>query len=160
MATIRHATIEDCPRLMELIRELAEFERAPHEVTVDENHFVESGFGTHPVWWALVAEERDEQETGSDTRSQTKIVGFALYFIRYSTWKGQRMYLEDIIVTQEARGRGIGTLLMQAIIDEARKKNFTGVFWQVLDWNQPAIDFYKKFGAKFDPEWTNCFIPF
>ena len=150
---IRHCKKEDCPRLLELIRELAEYEKAPQEVTVSVSHFEESGFGNTPVWWGLSACKQDES-TGAET-----IVGFALYYIRYSTWKGQRMYLEDILVTQSERGKGIGRLLIEALIIEARKKNLNGIVLQVLDWNKPAINFYKKFNASFDPEWVNAVIP-
>lgn len=143
---IRRARREDCTRLMELVQELAEYEKAPNEVTVDFDHFVESGFGPHPVWWALVAEV------------DGRIEGFALYYIRYSTWKGQRLYLEDLIVTKAMRGKGLGKLLFEKLIDETREKNFSGMVWQVLDWNEPAIDFYKKYGAKLDGEWVNCSI--
>ena len=125
---IRRARREDCARLMELVQELAEYEKAPDEVTVDFDHFVESGFGPHPVWWAWVAEV------------DGKIEGFALYYIRYSTWKGQRLYLEDLIVTQAMRGRGLGKLLFEKLIEETREKNFSGMVWQVLDWNEPAIN--------------------
>lgn len=144
---IRKAVKEDCPRLMELITELAVYERAPEEVTAKLEHFIESGFGANPVWWAFVAEEDGYVE------------GFALYYIRYSTWKGQRMYLEDLIVTEKMRGRGLGKLLFDRLIDEAKEKKFSGVVWQVLDWNEPAINFYKKFeDVKFDNEWVNCSI--
>ena len=83
------------------------------------------------------------------------IVAFALYYIRYSTWKGQVMYLEDILVTESMRGRGIGKLLMDRLIEEATEKGFKKITWQVLDWNQPAIDFYKKYDVQFDPIWVN-----
>ena len=145
--TVRKAIKEDCPRLLELINELALYEKAPQEVTVTLDHFAESGFGQNPVWWALVAE------------SDGKVEGFALYYIRYSTWKGQRMYLEDIIVTEKMRGKGLGKLLFDALIAEAKEKKFKGIVWQVLDWNEPAINFYKKYdGIKFDNEWVNCSI--
>ena len=128
---VRKAAIEDCTRMLELVNELAVYERAPQEVTVSPEHFVESGFGANPVWWAFVAEE------------DGVVNGFALYYIRYSTWKGQKMYLEDIIVTEAARGRGLGKLLMDALIAEAKEKNFPGITWQVLNWNEPALNFYR-----------------
>lgn len=144
---IREAKKTDCPRMMELIKELAAYENAPAEVTVDFDHFAESGFGPQPVWWAWVAEEAGI------------VQGFALYYVRYSTWKGQRMYLEDIIVTESMRGKGLGKMLMEQLILVAKQKAFSGIMWQVLDWNAPAINFYKKLpGIKFDPEWTNCSI--
>jgi GNAT superfamily N-acetyltransferase len=132
--------------MLELIRELAEYEKAPQEVTVSYEHFEESGFGPSPVWWAFVAEADGE------------VQGFALYYIRYSTWKGQRMYLEDIIVTEAMRGKGLGKLLFDQLITEAKDKGLNGIVWQVLEWNEPAINFYKKYRASFDPEWINCSI--
>lgn len=145
---IRRATASDCAAIMELVHELAVYERAPHEVTVNYDHFVESGFGKNPVWWAFVAE------------ADGKVLGFALYYIRYSTWKGQRLYLEDILVTEPMRGKGIGGMLFEQIIEEAREKKFSGIMWQVLDWNEPAINFYKKYNASFDSEWLNASINF
>jgi GNAT superfamily N-acetyltransferase len=140
---IRRATAADCPRLLELIRELALYEKAPLEVTVSVQHFTESGFGTQPIWWAFVAEE------------ENLINGFALYYIRYSTWKGQCLYLEDIIVTEKMRGQGIGGQLFERILEEANERKLVRVIWQVLEWNEPAIRFYKKYNATLDPEWIN-----
>ncbi|MCB9044631.1 MAG: GNAT family N-acetyltransferase [Chitinophagales bacterium] len=145
---IRSAVVEDCPRLMELVQELATYEREPDAVTVSLEHFEESGFGATPVWWAIVAE------------LDGIIVGFALYYIRYSTWKGQRMYLEDLIVTEEHRGKGIGKLLLDELIIIARNKGFSGMMWQVLDWNEPVIKFYEKYNASFDAGWLNVNVSF
>lgn len=144
--TIRPAVRTDCPRLLELIKELAEYERALHEVEVTSRHFEDSGFGDCPVWWAHVAE------------ISGIIVGFALYYIRYSTWKGQRLYLEDIIVTREYRRKGIGKKLFEAVLDDAQKKNLNGVLWQVLEWNKPAIEFYNQYAPTFNQEWITCTI--
>lgn len=144
--TIRKAVKEDCPRLMELINELAVYEKAPDEVTVTPEHFEESGFGASPVWWALVA------ETGGI------IQGFALYYIRYSTWKGQALYLEDLLVTNAMRAKGIGKLLFDRLIEEVKEKGLKRMVWQVLDWNEPAINFYKKYNTRLDGGWINCSI--
>ncbi len=146
---IRKAERHDCARMMELVQELADFEKAPNEVTVSLAHFEESGFGKQPVWRAYVA-------TTLDAYGKESIHAFALYYVRYSTWKGQRMYLEDIIVTEAMRCKGIGKMLFDALIDEAKKRQFTGIVWQVLEWNEPAIRFYKKYNASFDSEWINC----
>ena len=143
---IRRGVKEDCTRLLELITELAVYEKAPDDVTVTLEHFTESGFGEKPVWWAFVAEE------------DGAIHGFALYYIRYSTWKGQAMYLEDIIVTEAMRGKKIGKLLFDRLIEEAKEKKFNRIIWQVLKWNDPAINFYKKYNAELDGEWFNCSI--
>ena len=142
--SIRRAEKKDCIRLLELIQELADYEKAPGEVTVTLPHFEESGFGTNPVWWAFVAE------------LDGKVEGFALYYIRYSTWKGQRMYLEDILVTEKMRGQKIGNLLFKRLKEEAKEKKYSGIVWQVLEWNEPAINFYKKYNTQFDNEWINC----
>ena len=146
--TIRKAKKEVCDRLLELVQELAEYERAPEEVTVTKEHFEESGFGQNPVWWGIVAE------------ADGIIVGFALYYVRYSTWKGQRMYLEDLLVTNSYRGKGIGKLLLDQLIVEAKERGWNAMIWQVLKWNEPAINFYKKYDAKFDGEWYNVTINF
>jgi GNAT superfamily N-acetyltransferase len=140
---IRTAKKEDCPRLMELINELALFEKAPEEVTVSLQEFEDAGFGEKPVWKAFVAEY------------DGVIVGFALYYIRYSTWKGCRLYLEDLLITEEMRGKGIGKLLFDRIITETKDLGFSGMVWQVLDWNEPAIKFYKKYEASIEAGWLN-----
>lgn len=143
---IRRAEGKDCPRILELVHELALYERAPQEVTISLEHFRESGFGKSPVWWGFVAEV-DE-----------RVVGFALYYIRFSTWKGQAMYLEDILVTEEMRGKKIGGMLFDRLVVEAKEKGLKRMCWQVLEWNEPAINFYKKYNASFDGEWVNCAI--
>ena len=143
---IRPAERKDCARLLELVHELAVYEKAPHEVEVTLEHFEDSGFGARPVWWGFVAEV------------DGKVEGFVLYYIRYSTWKGQRMYLEDFLVTEKMRGKGLGKLLFDRLIEEMKEKKFNGMVWQVLDWNEPAIRFYKKYHSSFDPGWINCSI--
>nr|WP_121271645.1 GNAT family N-acetyltransferase [Pedobacter schmidteae] len=141
---IRPAVKEDCVRLLELVNELAVYERAPQEVTVTLEEFIDAGFGQHKVWDAHVAEE------------DGFIAGFAIYYTRYSTWKGRRLYLEDFIVTEAYRGRGIGKLLFETIMKDAKDKGFNGMNWQVLDWNQPAINFYNKYNADLEAGWLNA----
>ena len=140
---IREARLADCSRILELINELAVYERAPEEVTVTLSEFEDAGFGQKPVWKAFIA-ELDET-----------IVGFALYYVRYSTWKGCRLYLEDFIVTDSHRGKGIGKQLFDTIVLEAHEKGFNGMTWQVLDWNEPALNFYKKYEAGVEAGWLN-----
>ncbi|WP_214228097.1 GNAT family N-acetyltransferase [Pedobacter sp. B4-66] len=142
--TIRVAEREDCPRLLELIHELALYEKAPQEVTVTIAEFEDAGFGENKVWKAFVAEDNN------------RIVGFALYYVRYSTWKGCRLYLEDFIVTEECRGKGVGKLLFETVIQETKDKNYSGMVWQVLDWNEPAINFYNKYAAHLEAGWLNA----
>lgn len=144
LINIRQALETDCLRIMELIHELAVYEKAPEELTVTHSEFINAGFGAQPVWKAFVAEV------------DGKIEGFALYYIRYSTWKGCRLYLEDFIVTEEQRGKGIGKLLFERIILETKEKGYNGMVWQVLDWNEPAINFYNKYQAMLEPGWLNA----
>ncbi|MBO9730508.1 MAG: GNAT family N-acetyltransferase [Chitinophaga sp.] len=148
--TLRVARKEDCPALMKLIRELAAYEKASEEVTVTLAQMEDAGFGPHPVWKAFVAT--------TIINGQEEIHGMALYYTRYSTWKGCRMYLEDLIVTEKWRGKGIGKMLLDELIKEAKAQQFSGVLFQVLEWNTPAINFYKKYTTKFDPEWINVAI--
>ena len=163
--SIRKAVKEDCKRMMELINELAVYEKASDEVTVTFDHFVESGFGENPVWWAYVAEaspnpsEGGEQAENGAKKENMKeeVVAFALCYVRYSTWKGQRLYLEDLLVTEKLRGKGVGKLLFDKLIEECKEKKYSGMAWQVLDWNEPAINFYKKYeGVNIDGGWLNC----
>jgi GNAT superfamily N-acetyltransferase len=142
--TVRAGRKSDLPRSLELIKELAKFERAPHEVTNTLEKMEEDGFGPHPVFGFFVAE------------SGGRIIGLSLYYWRYSTWKGKRLYLEDIIVTESERGKGAGKLLFERTMQKSLEENCTGMMWQVLDWNEPAINFYKKYGSKLDGEWVNC----
>jgi L-amino acid N-acyltransferase YncA len=142
---IREALITDCEAIMELIKELAVYEKEPYAVVATLDHFKECGFGEKPIWKALVVEENNN------------VFGFALYYLRYSTWKGQRMYLEDFYVQEIMRGSGAGKLLFDKLIDICKQQKYSGLVWQVLDWNEPAINFYKKYdGVKFDEGWVNC----
>jgi GNAT superfamily N-acetyltransferase len=223
--TIRPARREDCPAILDLVRELAVFEKSADQVTVSLEHFEDAGFGERPVWWAYVAcaarkqvartlesERAVEQEVqdpvlrkvynleaesglpetlvgptdslGMDAgirlneavepvvpeRVQEalplqpkaahcdEVVGFALYYRRFSTWKGERMFLEDIYVREDWRGRKVGTALMDMLIAAARAQNLHGISWQVLKWNESAIRFYNHFGVKLDEQWLNAAI--
>ena len=145
---IRDAVRGDVPAMFELIKELALYEKAPEQVTNTIEQMYIDGFGENPIFGTIVSEVDDE------------IVGMALYYYRYSTWKGKRLYLEDLIVAGTMRGRGLGEKLLNKIIEKARQTACTGLIWQVLDWNEPAINFYKKFGARFDEGWVNVHIDF
>ena len=141
---IRQGTPDDLPQVMGLIRELAEYEKAPHEVENSVELMKKDGFGAHPLFGFLVA--------GSGAR----IVGISLYYYRYSTWKGKMLYLEDLIVTESFRKKGIGKKLFEGTIEVARKTECSGMIWQVLDWNKPAFDFYRKYDPIIDPQWVTC----
>lgn len=141
--TIRPGRLEDLPRVHELIVELAVFERARDQVTNTVEQMERDGFGPNPIYGMYVAEV------------DGAIVGISLYYYRYSTWKGKRLYLEDIVVTESMRGKGIGKQLFERTMQKTLEDGCTGMMWQVLEWNQPAIDFYAKYGAKLDAEWTN-----
>ena len=145
---IRDAVRQDVPSMFELIKELALFEKAPEQVTNTIEQMYLDGFGENPIFKTIVSE------------IDGQIVGMALYYYRYSTWKGKRLYLEDLIVSEKMRGRGLGEKLLNAIIEKAQQTACTGLMWQVLDWNEPAINFYKKFGARFDEGWVNVHIDF
>lgn len=146
MIDIRNGTKEDLPAAFELIKELALYEKAPDEVNNTVEMMEKDGFGEKPIFWFIVAEE------------DGVIVGMSMYYFRYSTWKGKRLYLEDLIVTEEKRGLGIGKGLFEKTLAIASETNCTGMMWQVLDWNEPAINFYQEYGTKFDKGWLNCSI--
>jgi GNAT superfamily N-acetyltransferase len=141
---IRSGVREDLPAVLDLIKELAEYEKALHEVVNTVERMEIEGFGDHPVFGFFVAE------------NQNGIVGLSLYYWRYSTWKGKRLYLEDIIVTSRERGNGIGKLLFDRTMQHSLDENCNGMMWQVLDWNEPAINFYRKYGTHMGQEWINC----
>jgi len=142
---IRRGQMADVPAAFALIQELALFEKAPAQVTNTPEQMVVDGFGPQPIFGFFVA----ETETG-------QVVGLALYYTRYSTWKGRCLHLEDLIVTASHRRHQLGKRLLDAIVREALAQDMALVIWQVLDWNTPAVDFYKQLGADFEPEWINC----
>lgn len=146
---IRKATRRDVPRILTLIRELATYEKAPREVKVTEKELLRDGFGKKKVYECFVAEVDGKG-----------VVGIALYYIKYSTWKGKCIYLDDIIVTESMRGSGIGKKLFDTLVGVARKMKVRKMEWQVLNWNKPAIGFYKKYRTVFDDEWINCKLVF
>lgn len=140
---IRKATKNDLPQVLGLINELALYENAPEEVTITLKELEKDGFGEHPIYWILLAENENE------------ILGMSFYYIRYSTWKGKTLYLEDLVVKEKYRGNKIGEALFEATIKAAKEMKAKLMTWQVLDWNEPAINFYKKFNAELDEEWIN-----
>lgn len=143
-ASIRIGEKRDLPRVLELINELALYEKAPHEVTNTVERMERDGFGPNPIYGFFVAEQ------------DHVIVGISVYYWRYSTWKGKRLYLEDIVVTESQRGQGIGKQLFDRTMQHAIDEDCSGMLWQVLDWNEPGINFYRKnYNPKFDNGWLN-----
>lgn len=138
---IRKGEKEDMPAILELIKELAIFEKEPEAVVVTESDLVRDGFSTNPLFYTFIAEVEGE------------IIGMALYYYRYSTWKGKTIHLEDLIVKEKSRGTGAGYALYAEIIAQGKKDNVRRIEWNVLDWNTPAIDFYNKSGAKLLEDW-------
>ena len=142
--TIRAGTKTDVPGMLALVKELATYERAPQEVTNTIEMMEQDGFGNQPVFFSRIAESNGE------------MVGIAIFYIAYSTWKGKCVYLEDIIVTEKLRGSGIGKLLFNEVGKFAKEQEAQQLRWHVLEWNEPAIAFYKKYNTSFDTEWTTC----
>lgn len=142
--TIRKGKAEDLPAMLALIKELAVYEKAAGEVEVTLEQMKEWGFGKHPLFRSFVAE------------SSGSVIGMALFYDKYSTWKGKCIFLEDIIVTAAKRRLGIGEKLFLAVATLAKEEKVKRLEWQVLEWNEPAIAFYRKFNTQFDGEWINC----
>ena len=144
MIHIRIGTQADIPQALQLVRELAAYENAPDEVDVTNEEMLAWGFGADKQFDFFVATENEV------------IVGMALYYFKYSTWKGKCLFLEDIIVTESKRGKGLGKLLFDKVVEVSKEQKVRRMEWQVLDWNKPAIEFYKKYNATLDGEWVNC----
>lgn len=141
---LRRGVEADLPQVLGLIRELAEYEKAPEAVTNTLEAMRRDGFGPQPIFGFFVLENE-----------AAEIIGLALYYTAYSTWKGRMLYLEDLVVTEAARRGGLGRQLFDAVVAEARATGAVRMKWQVLDWNEPAIGFYKKLGATIENEWLN-----
>jgi len=146
--TIRKGTRDDVSALLSLIKDLAVYEKEPEAVIITEQTLLEDGFGKKSLFEFLVAEHNDE------------VVGIALYYTKYSTWKGRCIYLEDIVIKASERQKGIGSLLLLKLKEIAEKEGVKRLEWQVLEWNESAISFYKKYGAVIDTEWFNCKFEF
>ncbi|KVV13166.1 GNAT family N-acetyltransferase [Flavobacterium sp. TAB 87] len=147
---IRKGQIEDMAAVLELIQELATFEKEPEAVVVTVADLERDGFGPNPLFHVFVAEVDTEAKNNNNSK---EIVGIALYYYRFSTWKGRTIHLEDLIVKESMRGSGLGLALYTEIFKQAQKDKVRRVEWNVLDWNTPAIKFYEKSGAKVLDEW-------
>jgi len=145
---LRKGTEKDLPSALNLVKELAVFEEAPAEVEVTLNEMTNWGFGKEKLFDFFVLEKQDV------------IIGMALYYYKYSTWKGKCLFLEDLIVTEKERGNGFGKLLFDEVVKVAKEQKVRRMEWQVLDWNKPAIGFYKKYNSNFENEWINCKLTF
>lgn len=140
---IREALRDDMAAVLALIKELATYERAPDEVTVKLEELERDGFGDRPLFSIILAE------------IDGKVIGMSFYYNTYSTWKGKCVYIEDIVVKDEYRRKGIGAMLFEEMIRIAQQENAHRLHWQVLDWNEPAISFYRKYEAILDNTWIN-----
>lgn len=140
---VRKGKKDDLNQVLNLIKELALYEKALDQVTITLKDLEQDGFGDHPYFWFIVAEY------------QQKVIGISFYFIRYSTWKGKFLFLEDFVVQEKWRGNGIGAMLFEATAEIAVEMKTKGMFWQVLDWNKPAINFYKKYDSIIEGNWLN-----
>jgi GNAT superfamily N-acetyltransferase len=141
--TIREGVKTDLSAVLQLIKELADYENALDQVTITQEDLENDGFSERPWYWFLVAEKNNE------------IIGLSFYWIRYSTWKGKFLFLEDFVIKQEYRNKGVGSQLFEETIKICKKLKLNGMIWQVLDWNTPAINFYKKYNADISKNWLN-----
>lgn len=146
--------------------ELAIYEKEPESVILTVEELEKNGFGDHPLWGAFVAEihrdvdGEDEAKKAAKESSAVEVIGMALFYYRFSTWRGRMLYLEDFIVTEPCRGLGAGKLLFDRVVQHAKEDGCRGMIWQALDWNKPAIDFYEKNNAIIDGGWVNCMLKF
>ena len=147
---IRKGNPEDMKAVLGLIQELADFEKEPDAVLITVDDLVRDGFGPTPLFHVFVAEVESDP---SDSEQTKEIVGIALYYYRYSTWKGKIIHLEDLVVKDKMRGTGLGYALYAEIIKQGKRDNVRRIDWHVLDWNTPAIEFYEKSGAKVLKDW-------
>jgi GNAT superfamily N-acetyltransferase len=143
---IRWATPKDIPSILQLIKELAVYEKEPNAVEVTEETLQQYGFSEEAFFKCYVAEFRNT------------IIGMALFYPRFSTWKGKSIHLEDLIVTQKMRGKGVGRVLLDKVVAYAHQQKLKRVEWVVLDWNTPAVEFYKKYGADVMQEWNTVHL--
>lgn len=140
---IRKGVKKDLPQVLTLIKELAEYENASKEVTITLDELEKDGFSQQPLFHFFVVENENE------------LIGLSFYYTRYSTWKGKFLYLEDLIIKEAYRGNGIGSLLFEETIKTCKSEEYNGMTWQVLDWNKPAINFYKKYNSDISSKWLN-----
>ncbi len=147
---IRKGNPKDMSAVLGLIQELADFEKEPDAVLITVDDLIRDGFGSAPLFHVFVAEVDTDP---SDSEQGKQIVGIALYYYRYSTWKGKTIHLEDLVIKEKMRGTGLGYALYSEIIKQAKKDKVRRIDWNVLDWNTPAIEFYEKSGAKVLDEW-------
>jgi GNAT superfamily N-acetyltransferase len=146
--SIRKAVKEDMGQVASLIKALAEYEKEGDEAELTSEDLIKDGFGDRAAFECLVAEEKGD------------VQGMAIFYPRYSTWKGRTLYLEDLVVKESERGKGLGKALFMALIEVCRKEGYRRLEWQVLDWNEPAIKFYEALGSQFDSSWLNGRITF
>ena len=146
MLFLRAATVSDVPLLLRFFRELAEYERNPDAVVIQQETLIKDGFGPQPRFRSLIAEWDGEA------------IGYALFYAFYSSWKGSGIFLEDLFVREAFRGRGVGRALLSEVARIARQEGCHGMRWEVLGWNEPAIRFYKSLGGQFFDEWRQVLL--